>query len=79
MSNFDDFDIHQMSSNFAERYYFVCNFYCKNFFIVGSLDDAENENLHFFIDHPISSLMMSITSTRHEVDRPRFQEVIIVI
>ena len=53
MSDFDNFDIHQMSLNFAQRQYFIRNFYCKKISILGSLNDAENENLHFFIVHPI--------------------------
>ena len=28
MSNINNFDIDQMSSKFAQRLYFVCNFYC---------------------------------------------------
>ena len=42
MCNFENFDIVQISSKFAQRYHFVCNFNCKNFSILGSLDNAEN-------------------------------------
>ena len=41
MFNFDNFDIIQISSKFAQRFHFVCNFNCKNFSILGSLDNAE--------------------------------------
>ena len=41
MSNFDNFDIVQISSKLAQRYHFVCNFHCKNYSILGSLDNAE--------------------------------------
>ena len=55
MSNFDNFDINQISSKFAQRWPFVCNFYCKNFFILGSFDDTENAKRQFFLGHPIPS------------------------
>ena len=42
MCNFDNFDIVQISSKFAQRYHFVCNFNCKIFSILGSLDNAQN-------------------------------------
>ena len=53
MSDFDNFDIDQMSSNFAQRQYFVYNFHCKKNSFVSSLEDAKNAILHFFIVHPI--------------------------
>ena len=31
MSNFDDFNINQISSKFTPRWYFVCNFLDKKF------------------------------------------------
>ena len=65
MSNFDNFDIDQTSSYFAQIQYFVCNFHCKKFSIVGSLDDDENANLHFFIVHPISLLSMTLEDFPH--------------
>ena len=58
MSDFDNFDIDQMSSNFAQRKCFVCNSYCKKISFVSSLEDAENAILHFFIVHPISSILI---------------------
>ena len=48
MSNIDNFDIVQMSSKFAQGYYFVCNFYCKKISTLGSLDNAENANCLLF-------------------------------
>ena len=54
MSNLDNFDIDLMSSNFAQRHYFVCNFHWKKISLVSSLHDAAKAILHFFIDHPIS-------------------------
>ena len=56
MSNIDNFDIDQMSSKFAQRQYFVCNFFCKKNFTLGSLDDAENANLPY--------VLMSVTSKK---------------
>ena len=32
MCNFENQDIDQMSSKFAQRWDFVCNFYCKKIF-----------------------------------------------
>jgi len=52
-SDFDNFDIDQMSSNFAQRQHFVYNLHCKKISFVGSLDNAENAILHFFIVHLI--------------------------
>ena len=48
MSNIDNFDIDQMSSKFAQREHFVCNFYCKKISILGSLLDAENAKCLLF-------------------------------
>ena len=48
MSSIDNFDIVQMSSKFAQGYYFVCNFYCKKISTLGSLDNAENANCLLF-------------------------------
>ena len=42
MSNFDNFDIDQISSKLAQRWHFVSNFHWKKNFILGSLDDAKN-------------------------------------
>ena len=42
MSNFDNFDIVQISSKFAQRYHFVSNLNCKIFSILSSLDNAKN-------------------------------------
>ena len=50
MSNFDNFDIDQISSKFAQRWPFVCNFYCKKIFILGSFDNTENAKRQFFWD-----------------------------
>ena len=41
MSNFDNFDIHQMSPKFAQRWHFFRNLYCKKISILGSLDYAK--------------------------------------
>ena len=56
MSNISNFDVGQMSSKIAQIEYFVCNFYCKKIFVLGSLDDAENAKCLLFFDHPISEL-----------------------
>ena len=40
-----------MCTEFTEK------LHCKKVFIASSLDDAENDNLHFFIDHPIASVI----------------------
>ena len=53
MSNFDNFDIDQISSKFAQRQPFVYNFYCKKIFILGSFDNTENGKRQFFMGHPI--------------------------
>ena len=50
MSNFDNFDIHQMSPKFAQRWLFVCNFYCIKISFLGSLDYAKNAKRQFFLD-----------------------------
>ena len=42
MSNFDNFVIDQMSSKFAQTYFFVFYFRYKKISILGSLDIAEN-------------------------------------
>ena len=42
MSNFDNFDIDQMSSKFAQIQFFVSYFHYKKISILGSLDNAEN-------------------------------------
>ena len=52
MSNFDNFDIVQISSKFAQRYHFVCNFNCKIFSILSSLDNAENAWSTTFYESP---------------------------
>ena len=49
MSNFDNFDMNQMPSKFAQRYYFVCNFRCKKIDIVGRFNYAENAKRNFFL------------------------------
>ena len=49
MSNFDNFDIDQMPSQFAQRSYFVSYFYCKKIYMIGSLDNAENAKRNFFL------------------------------
>ena len=54
MSNFDNFDNDQISWKFAQRWYFVFYFHCKKYFILGSLDVAENSKWNLFMDHPIS-------------------------
>ena len=53
MSNSVNFDIDQIPSKLAQRKYFVSSFCCKNFFIQGSLDDAENSKWYFFMDDPL--------------------------
>ena len=55
MSNFDNFDIDQISSKFAQRWPFVCNFCGRNFFILCSFDDTENAKRQFFGGHPIKT------------------------
>ena len=55
MSNFDNFDIDQTSSKFAQRWHFVSNFYCLKISILSSLDIAEKDKRQFFFGHPISS------------------------
>ena len=53
MSKFDNFDIDQMSSKFAQRWHLVCNFYCKEIPVLGSLNNAENPKRQLFFGHPI--------------------------
>ena len=48
MSNFDDLDIHQISSKLAQRQCFVCNFDCEEIYTVSSLDNAENAKKKLF-------------------------------
>ena len=55
MSNFDNFDIHQMSPKLAQRWHFACIFYCKKIFVLGSLDYAKNVKRYLFFGHPIYS------------------------
>ena len=55
MSDFDNLDINQISSKFAQRWPFVCNFYCKKIFILGSFDNTENAKKQFFLGRPIIS------------------------
>ena len=55
MSNFDNFDIVQISSKLAQRYHFVCKFNCKNFSILGSLDLLKLLSHQLFMNHPIST------------------------
>ena len=49
MSNFDNFDIDQKPSKFAQRQCFACNFYCIKIYIVCSLDNAENAKRNFLL------------------------------
>ena len=56
MSDFDNFDIHQISSKLAQRWLFVCSFCCKKSFVLGSFDNAENAKRQFFLGHPIYTL-----------------------
>ena len=49
MFNFDNFDIDQMPSKFAQRQYYICNFCCKKIYDVGNLDNAENSKRNFFL------------------------------
>ena len=53
MSNFDNFDIHQMSPKLAQRWHFACIFYYKKIFDLGSLDYAKNVKRYLFFGHPI--------------------------
>ena len=46
MFNFDNCDIDQMSSKFAQR--IVCTYYYKKISILDSLDNAENVKRQFF-------------------------------
>ena len=48
MSNFDNFDIDQISSKLAQRWHFVSNFHCKKTFVLGSIDIARNAKTQFF-------------------------------
>ena len=49
MFYFDNFDIDQMPSKFAQRQYFVCEFYCEKIYDVGRLDNAENAKRNCFL------------------------------
>ena len=49
MSNFDNFDIDQISSNVAQRKYLVCNLYHIKIFILNCLDNTKNANENIFI------------------------------
>ena len=53
MSNFDNFDIDQISSKFAQRKHFICYFYSKKISILSGLDNTENAKRQFFLGHPI--------------------------
>ena len=67
MSNFDNFDIHQMSPKLAQRWHFVGNFYCKKIFALGSIDYAKNAKRHLFFGHPISIATTTMTATTKNV------------
>ena len=54
MSNFDDFDSHQISWKLAQRWRFVFAFYCKFFFFLGNQDCFKNTKWNLFENHPIS-------------------------
>ena len=75
ISNFDNFDIYQMPSKFAQRQYYICNFCCKKIYNGGSLDNAENAKRNFFFNHPISNIRFekkekSSVATRRVRSRP---------
>ena len=52
MSNFDNFDFNQIASKLTQRWHFICSFYCKIFFILSSLDNAENAQKTVFFWTP---------------------------
>ena len=60
MSNFDNFDIDQISSKLAQRNYLTCNFYRKKIYILYSLDNAKNPKWKLFLNHPIFVLFALI-------------------
>ena len=53
MLNIDNFYIDLISSKFVQRWLFVCKFYCKKFFILGSFYDIKMLSVYFFIIHLI--------------------------
>ena len=53
MSNFDNFDMYKISPKLVQRWNFVCNFYCKKIYILGSLDNAKNAKGQLCFGHPI--------------------------
>ena len=55
MSKFDNFDIDQTSSKFAQKWrdFYFCDFYCKKISIQGSLDNTENAKRQFLFAHAI--------------------------
>ena len=48
MSNYDNFDIDQISSKLAQIWHYVCFFRCEKFFILGSFDNTENTKRQLF-------------------------------
>ena len=60
MSNFDDFDNDQISSKLPQRQHFVYNFYWENIFILGCLDNAENNKWNLSESHPITDPVSSM-------------------
>ena len=59
MSNFDNFDIDQMSSKFAQIYFFVSYFHHRKISILGSLDNAENSQKTTFFGTP--NILISVS------------------
>ena len=44
-----NFGMNQITSKLAQRWRFVCNFYCQKICTLASFDNAENTKKHFFL------------------------------
>ena len=71
MSNFDNFDIDQISSKFAQIKFFVSYFHNKKNFILGSLNNAENCQKTTFFGTPNTMNGKSFTCIK-QIHQPFF-------
>ena len=83
MSNFDNFDIDQISSKFAQRLHFICYFYCKKISILSGLDNAKNAKRQFLLDtqynhicHTQCNLVPALTTERKVLSGEEFKRYV---
>ena len=69
MSNFDNFEIDQMSSKFAWKSFFVPYSHYKKITILGSLDNAKNVKRQLFLDTLYPLWIDSVLSSVFLVDQ----------